>query len=372
MTPAPGAAVVVGVGALNVDYVATHSAMADPDRALAVKRAGSMVAEYAAPLEWGVERTVDADTMRATLAEIDLTSLTATPGGSAFNAVHALARSARGIGLGYVSISGVTPTPGDAPHDHLDRLAIDRRWVRVHDELMGGVCLSIMGDGDRTLLVHPGANALMSRHLREHFDDIVGYLAVARVVHVTSFLDDRTPELLAAVLHEVRAREVRPTIVVDPGHVWCTEPTPSIDRVIAAADVVLLNDREFRALAGVGSELQVGGAEHRAAAQRIRAARLAEAAVVVHKQAGAVWTFTAEQVEAQRHDVLPQGDVEDSTGAGDVFAAGVLTALATDRPLADGVRLGMALARTKIQFAGDAGHGLFAGIAADHLGASER
>jgi sugar/nucleoside kinase (ribokinase family) len=49
-----------------------------------------------------------------------------------------------------------------------------------------------------------------------------------------------------------------------------------------------------------------------------------------------------------RQAMLPAAEIRDPTGAGDVYAAGLLAALATGRSLSDGVCLGMALARHKL------------------------
>lgn len=363
---------VVGVGALNLDYVATASLMTDQERVLEVQRAGKVVADRDSPIEWGVEQVVDAPTMRAALDEIDVDTLEAAPGGSAFNAVHALARTGLGHRLGYVGVSGLALDGGLAAHDELDRLGIERSWVEVDSTGFGGICLSVMGQGERTLLIHPGANARMAGYLSDAVEGVVDYLSSARVIHVTSFLDDDTPVALGAVLAAVKRCNPGVVVVVDPGHVWCTQRTEDIDRIVALGDYVLLNDREFRELAGVGG-VEAGTTAHRAAAERLLHRVTSPDATIVHKQADVVWLFrrTASGMVAEscRHTRVAEEQIEDSTGAGDVFAAGLLAALADPGPHQDvltGIRLGMALARTSIQYAGVGGHGHFAGIAASH------
>jgi sugar/nucleoside kinase (ribokinase family) len=73
-------------------------------------------------------------------------------------------------------------------------------------------------------------------------------------------------------------------------------------------------------------------------------------------------------VEHYGHRPLPDGEVEDATGAGDVFAAGLLAALVADRSLLGaGVRLGAALAAHKLRHVGTRGHDGFRAIAAGFL-----
>lgn len=343
--------------------------MADDERLLSVKRAGAAIGDEASVVEWGTERLVDAPTMRAAMGEIDVTALVASPGGSAFNAVHTLASADTGLRLGHLGISGALPVPGVTAHEHLDRLSIDRSWVEVDLDRLGGVCLSIMGSGERTLLVHPGVNTLMAEHLEQNAPSIVEYLTSARAVHVTSFLDDATPAVLAAVLGEVKRRSPETAIVVDPGHVWCTEPTTAIESVIALGDVVLLNDREFGAL-GQAEHVEAGGPGHLGAAEGLLA-RLRPGSTVVHKLPAGAWVFRdaggSVEVTSYTHRVLAEDEIEDSTGAGDVFAGGLLAAVAGGVEFGAAIRLGMALAKTKLRYAGVAGHARFAEIARSAL-----
>ena len=68
-------------------------------------------------------------------------------------------------------------------------------------------------------MTHAGATELFVDRVDAGFDDLVAYLARARLVHVTSFLDDRTPPRLPALLRAVRDTGTGTAISVDPGHV---------------------------------------------------------------------------------------------------------------------------------------------------------
>jgi sugar/nucleoside kinase (ribokinase family) len=169
------------------------------------------------------------------------------------------------------------------------------------------------------------------------------------VVHVTSFLDPDGGRELHRLLAEVRRRSPGTVISFDPGHAWSTDPSPAVLAMAALSDFLLLNGREY---ADLGSLLPGGGAT-----------------TVVVKRPGRVEVLApGAEPEVHRHLPLPQDEVEDATGAGDIFAAGLLAGLAArPRRTGEGVRLGMALARHKLRHVGSAGHRDFAGIAGIHL-----
>src|SRR3954462_1094820 len=91
---------VVGVGALNLDYIATASA--------AHRRVSWLdgLLDGGAPLEWGTPRGVGADVISAALEAADAGSLKVSLGGSAFNAITAIAQTQLGLRLGYVGVAG--------------------------------------------------------------------------------------------------------------------------------------------------------------------------------------------------------------------------------------------------------------------------
>ncbi|MCY1144339.1 carbohydrate kinase family protein [Actinoplanes sp. Pm04-4] len=288
---------VVGVGALNLDYLS----------------------RIRMPRGWehGVEHSVDAATIEALLGQADYR---VTLGGSAFNTIHAMALEDAGLRLGYVGVAGRIPLRAPSVVDAMDAYGIDRRFVFA-DERLGGVCFSVMHDGDRTLFTHAGANTAFADHLDAHFDEVVAYLAGARLIHVTSFLDDRTPGRLLAVLTAVKAANPRALISCDPGHVWCANRTSDIDGILRLSDYLLLNRRERQELAGSFPH-----------------------GIVKHPHGTEVAGTFLPQVP------LPPEEIVDATGAGDVFAAGLLLELAAGPGrLIAGCERGMSLARQELR-----------------------
>lgn len=361
---------VVGVGAFNIDYLADASGPPYPG---ATQTLGSRIAEVLTAgghqLEWETEQAVDELTIHAALAEVDRASLTATLGGSAFNAIVALAQLNLDLRLGFVGLCGRVPVPGRSGVAELAALDVDRSLVRYDGSRLCGICFAVQAGPERTLLTHAGANCGFADYLDDAYHKIVDYLASARVIHVTSFLDDRTAGRLAAVLGAVKARSPDTVISFDPGHIWSQAKSPDISAILRLTDYLLVNNREFR---------EIG--EHRAgedeAAVACRILRHTDRMTVLVKRPDGVTSFHFDQGKVRRlfhpQTRLPDQEVKDATGAGDVFAAGLLAAIAScSLPVELGSKLGMELARHKLKFVGTQGHGAFAKITGRFVRAQE-
>ncbi|GAA2519673.1 PfkB family carbohydrate kinase [Winogradskya humida] len=325
---------VVGIGALNLDFIA------DPGTPLQA--------------EWGTETAVDAATINAAIQAAGPERLTTTLGGSAFNTVHAIARTRPGLRLGYVGAAGRNPTGGPSPRAGLATLGIDHRHVSYNDDALSGICFSLTENGDRTLLTHAGANSSFPEYVDRHFDALVGYLSRTRLIHVTSLLDDTSAGRLLALLTAVKAVNPATALSFDPGHVWSTTVTADIEGLVRLSDYLLLNRRELAELRTV--------------------LNLTEAVVVVKRPDHIEVRRPGARPEIHPQIPLPDNKIVDATGAGDVFAAGLLIGLIAEAgpspgvglgpgvDLGPGCLLGMRLARHKLQHVGSAGHDGFAAL----------
>ena len=330
---------VVGVGALNFDSIAPVSAAA---RTL-----------LRGSVDWGAECRVGAATVDAALRTVHAAAVRVVVGGSAYNTVAALAYTGVGLRLGYVGVAGRLPVPGAPVLERLRRLGVDTEHLRDEPGELSGVCLSLVEDGERTLLVHPGANDRMAGHLESRFEEIVAYLSAARIVHVTSFLDARTPAVLADVLAAVRDRSPETVLSFDPGHVWAASRSAPVTALATMADHVLLNERELQALGTTGDDtwaadriLRVGrpgrvvhvkrpaGGSPRSPAP----ARCCAPGSTRRKCSPRIWYWTRP---------VPATSTPPACWSRSPTAA---------PHLYDGVRLGMALARHKLRHLADGGH----------------
>ncbi|MEU1075972.1 MULTISPECIES: PfkB family carbohydrate kinase [unclassified Streptomyces] len=329
---------IVGFGALNVDYIAGASRLS--------RRLAEQVSESTARFEWNTEGAADEVTISKAIERLGTSSLDASLGGSAWITIFALAQMRVDVQLGYVGVAGRIETPGLSFVRQMDLLGIDRRWVARRPDRLCGTCLSYLEDAERVMLTHPGANFAMADHLRQHGDRIAGYLAQARIVHVTSFLDEATPPLMLEVLTEARRRNPALRISFDPGFDWAQHRSPAVREILALADLLFVNHREFKAL----GDYAVGESDEVLAA-RVLAGCAAGCTVFVTKRYDFVEVFRSSPagVLAQRFQLrrpTRESALEDATGAGDVFAAAVLAAQTSRRLQVElGTFLGLSLAR---------------------------
>jgi sugar/nucleoside kinase (ribokinase family) len=359
---------IVGVGALNLDYITGNPGAAgmSPEHSLTA-RISELVGQEGEPLEWGVERQVDSRTIHAVIEAVSSSRPDTMLGGSAFNAVHAIAKTKAGLRLGFVGVAGRVPVIGLSALQQLDSLGIDSRYVRQDAENLCGICFSYSEDGDRTLLTHAGANSGMADYIERNFDDLTAYLLGAHIIHVTSFLDACTAGALLPLLRAVKQAGRGNLISFDPGHVWSTKLTPEVEGIIELSDYLLLNNREF----GEVGQRALGESDA-TVAERILNRMTNVDGVVIVKRAAGVWSHRREngltRSEFYAHTPLSADQVEDATGAGDVFAAGLLVVLASQRMQIElGALLGMRLARHKLRYVGNAGHAHFAKVTRDFI-----
>jgi sugar/nucleoside kinase (ribokinase family) len=338
--PQAAAPEVIGVGALNVDYIAGASRLS--------ARADERVTESVARFDWNREGPVDEGVITAAIRNLGAASLSHSLGGSAWLSIFSLAQMQVGIRLAYIGVLGRIETPGLSFIDQMDELSIAHDWVGRVPEQLCGLCLSYIDDTDRVMLTHPGANYTMHRYIRENFDVLAEYLAAARYVHVTSFLDEHTPGQVLRLLKRAKQINAGLQISFDPGFDWAEHVSDAVAGILGLTDLLFVNYREFKAL----GQYHHGEADE-TVARMILSRCNAGCTVFVTKRYDFTESFQAVtggvalQTFRLRHP-LRESELEDATGAGDVFAAAVLASLTSARLKIElGAYLGLELARFK-------------------------
>lgn len=326
----------VGIGSVNVDVIveagrAEPIDLAHPDLGLTAADLGS-------------ERAVDADRVRRAVEHLAPLGPVLSPGGSSLNVVSSVAAARTRFTVGHIGVLGRAGPPGLDLTARLDELGVDTTLVEVVDG-PPGMCLSLNRDGERTLLTTGGVNDRLGRWLVERRAAIDAYLATALAVHVTALagLDDLGP--LVDVVERYRRTRPDGLLCCDPGAIW-TSPSrpPEADEILSRSHVLLVNRREATELGGPPAMLD----------------RWPLVATVVVKGADRVDIHHRGRAVTLHHNprVLEADEIVDDTGSGDAFAAGYLIGrLAPELTEADGVALGMDLARAKLTFPGTTGIG---------------
>jgi sugar/nucleoside kinase (ribokinase family) len=241
-------------------------------------------------------------------------------GGSAANTAAWLAAAgAEPVLVGTVGDDerGREARAGLVTHGVKTRLAVD-------PELPTGTCLVLVGpDGERTMAPDAGANdALDERDLADEL------LADGDHLHVSGYSLLRSGSRDASRAAIARASDAGMTVSVDPSSSALLSPD-FLDWA-GGAGLLLPNASEAHALTGESDPER---------AARALAERFGEV-VVTLGPAGALWTDGEAVLRAAAE---PVDEVVDSTGAGDAFAAGLLTArvagMSTAEALAAGCRL---------------------------------
>ncbi|MDX6719540.1 MAG: hypothetical protein QOJ63_1794 [Solirubrobacteraceae bacterium] len=350
---------IIGFGAVNVDYIV----------------AGPTDVGYFDDLERGEEHhEEDFELLSHSIENLRHANreLRVQIGGSALNTMRGLAGLATDLRLGFVSVAG--GSPDDLPSEA--SLGSLPPSVELMIEWQGGphgACVSVVQDGARTLMTYNNAQASRSLRDPDRRDRIAAQLAQARVVHVTSIFGEGAPHAVAELMHEVRRRRPDVAFGVDLGHVWARSRASR--EVLALADIVFLNEAELSLLTPTPSNTWPTQSEQERAGWILDRLSAGATRVIVLKKrdnagrgddyigrAGAVmYSRRAPGGEVRRHEVIHEAlgpsKIIDSTGAGDVFAAGALAALYSPKIEAEQVLgLGFAAAAHKMQRPGIEGY----------------
>ncbi|MBA7660083.1 Ribokinase [subsurface metagenome] len=289
---------VVGLGALNIDHI------------------------------YKVERILDD-------GEAVVTEAALFPGGSAANTIYGLAKLR--VRTGFTGVVG-DDAEGKILVQDFQKAGVDTSQIRLkHGTQTGSVlCLSDRL-GKRSLYVIPGANNLLA------IDDLdLTYINQARMLHISSFVDDRQFKILLELMEELDSSI---KVSFTPGALYAAKGLKALTPILARTRVLFVNQSEIAQLtkgditAGVESCLKQGC--H---------------IVVVTLGKGTIWkNVTATSyirdieneyiVEPSKRNIL---SAIDTTGAGDAFATGFICGLLNGKRLEVCGRLGDIIAQFSI------------------------
>ena len=205
----------------------------------------------------------------------------------------------------------------------------------------GTIIVIIDEDDSRTVLTERGANRVLTPH--DVPDALLDGAAALYFTGYTVFSGQHDPEGTIAAFQDLlrRCRERGVPVVVDPGsaRVLADFGVAHFLRAVAGASVLLPNLPEGRALTGLDDPLDV-------------ATRLADSFGVVAVTMGARGSVVA--VSGQPPVLIPVSRVEraDTTGAGDAFGAGFVTAWLEGASIAAAADAGARLAARAVTIVG--------------------
>ncbi|WP_420452785.1 adenosine kinase [Ilumatobacter sp.] len=265
--------------------------------------------------------------------------------GALDGAVEMSGGSAANTVCGIASFGGVAAYVGKVDSDDLGRVfghdmravGVAFRGGRDRQDLPTGRCVIVVTpDAERTMNTYLGVSSTLS--VDDVDDDVV---ASSAVLYMEGYLFDRD-EAKAAFRHaaDVSHRHGR-TVSLTLSDSFCVERHRDDFRALVAESVDLLfgNEDELRALYSTDSFDE--------AVDRLRSE--CSLAVVTRGPQGCVIVTADETVPVE---AVPVDEVIDTTGAGDLFAAGFLHGFTTGRDLVTCARLGSVAAAEVIGHVG--------------------
>jgi len=273
-------------------------------------------------------------------------------GGSAFNAARSAALLSFDVRLGFVGVAG--SSNASQPHKlELKKLGVETEQV-FFSETEPARSISIVSDGDRTLLTSIGSNADAAFYFEKFRAEIAKYLGSFEIVHVTSFLEKDTTKSLANILVDgSMGHDSRPEISVDAGSVWVDDLSEDVRCILSCASILHLNEREFDKLGGrLKNESDEDVASRIFGMMHNRLRR-----TIVMRRHHEIRIFTCDELSCRGADVqnrvIDNRSVIDPTGAGDTFSGLMLASKASSVvSFALASFLSMAVTRNKISHAG--------------------
>ncbi|GAA4431365.1 ribokinase [Georgenia halophila] len=235
-------------------------------------------------------------------------NLRRTPGGKGANQAVAAARA----GGADVSFVGALGRDDDAQLllDSLTGAGVRTDLVRASDAATGTALISVTGEGENTIIVAPGANSAVAVD-----DEVTGRIRQADVVLAQLEIP------LDVVLAAARARS-------SARFVLNAAPSRALpEELLAAVDVLIVNEHEARDLAGTDGDPES------------LAATLLEKVATVVVTLGAAGALIAERDAEPVHVPAPTVTAVDTTGAGDAFCGVFAAALANGTSTHDAARV---------------------------------
>lgn len=248
-------------------------------------------------------------------------------GGSAANTAYALSR------MGYeTAFLGVVGKDEEGAFILGSMEGVDLSRVKRHKH--SGKCLSLLADGDRSLLVLPNANNMFS-----YTEDDIDLLNSSKFVHMSSFASDAA---LASQKMLMEYLDDRVYVSFSPGELYARRGVEQLEPILERTRILFVNEQELGLLTG---EISSGGA---------RALLDSGPKVVVCTLGGDGSLIVSRNSEI----AIPakRTVVKDATGAGDVYAAGFLAGYLDGANLEVCGKIASAAAALSVAFPGREGY----------------
>jgi len=266
-----------------------------------------------------------------------------SPGGSAANTTYGLAKL--GVSTGFAGAVG-DDAEGKIMLEDFQKVGVDISQIRLKHGVKTGSVLCLSDRlGRRSLYVVPGANSLLT------IDDLdLNYINQAKILHISSFADDRQFKIL---LELVERLDLSTKVSFAPGALYAIKGLKALTPILDRTCVLFINQDEIQQLTGKdiisGAESCLKQGCRTVVVTLGKGARLELGKGIGHKTVTATGyirdTENEYVIEPGNQDKVP---ATDTTGAGDAFASGFLYGLLKRKGLQECGFLGDIVARFSI------------------------
>ena len=267
---------------------------------------------------------------------------TLSPGGSSANTIYGLAKL--GVNTGFAGAIG-DDEEGKILLKSFQEVGVDTSQIRVKPQTETGSVLCLSDSlGKRSLYVLPGANNLLT------IEDLdVNYVNQAKMLHLSSFADDRQFTML---LELIDGLDLSTKVSFAPGALYASKGLKALAPILDRTHVLFINHNEIRQL--TGQDVPAGAESCLKHGCEILVVTLSKGTKLeLGRETGHRITDAICYIRDVGNEYViepPSQNVAtiDTTGAGDAFATGFLYGLLNGKGLEECGRLGNIVAQFSI------------------------
>ena len=261
------------------------------------------------------------------------------PGGSAANTIYGLSKL--GVKAGFIGVVG-DDAEGKILLDDFQKAGVDISRIGVKRRTKTGATLCLSDrPGKRSLYVVPGANNLLT------MDDLdLNYINQAKMLHLSSFVDDRQFKVLLELMDKLSSSI---KVSFSPGALYASKGVEALKPILARTYTLFINESEIQ---------QLTGKDFEAGAETCLEQGCQIVAVTLGKGASYKTVMATSYIrDAEKEYVVKSSNKNiistlDTTGAGDAFASGFIYGLIKNKELEECGRLGDITAQFSISKVG--------------------
>lgn len=246
--------------------------------------------------------------------EVQIIAESGTPGGSAANTIYGLAKLK--LGTGFIGALG-DDTECKAILNDFGNVGVDASNIVIKSGVKTSTVHGFVdAKGERALYINPGANNELA------WEDInVDFAKNSKMLLLTSFVDDVQFKLQQKLIENL-TQDLEPKIIFSPGALYSKRGLSELASIIEHSYLCILNSEEFKNLTGM--EYQEGALKLIDKGVQILAVTLGQ---------DGYYVTDGNTTHIENANELSQGELIDTTGAGDAFATGFIYGLLHGEPL---------------------------------------